>query len=103
MSETCFNNLHNEIDHLMDKVSELQVNLEDLRSKAEDCEETYKKDFEDVERDAACVKDAYKDRFDTLKEIIEQAENEDYGIKRWRTLTTKQDLIAAIKEEVLDV
>ena len=37
----------------------------------------------------------------TLKEIVEKAESWDYGIKGWRTLETKQDLIDAIKKEVL--
>lgn len=38
----------------------------------------------------------------TLKEIIDKAESWDYGIKGWRTLETKQDLINAIKKEVLE-
>lgn len=37
-----------------------------------------------------------------LEEIVEQAENSDYGIKTWRKLETKQDLINAIKKEVLN-
>ena len=36
---------------------------------------------------------------DTLKDIIYQAE---YGITNWRKLETKEDLINAIKKEVLD-
>ena len=38
---------------------------------------------------------------ETLEEIISKAEQWDYGIKGWRTLETKQDLIDAIKKEVL--
>ena len=37
----------------------------------------------------------------TLKEIIEKAESWDYGLKGRRTLETKQDLINAIKKEIL--
>lgn len=44
-----------------------------------------------------------KDKFEILVEIIEKAENWDYGLKGWRTLETKQDLIDAIKKEVLNV
>lgn len=36
---------------------------------------------------------------DTLKDIINQVE---YGITNWRKLETKEDLIDAIKKEVLD-
>lgn len=99
MSEQCFEDLKNEIDHCMSRLNELQENLEDLQSKALTCENA----FEGVTGNIESVKENNDGIFETLKEIIEQAEMADYGMKRWRTLETKQDLIAAIKKEVLDV
>lgn len=39
---------------------------------------------------------------DTVRELVDAAENWDYGLKRWRTLATKQDLINYLKKEVLE-
>ena len=39
---------------------------------------------------------------EVVKELVEKAENWDYGLKGWRTLETKQDLINYHKKEVLE-
>lgn len=39
---------------------------------------------------------------EVVKELVEKAENWDYGLKGWRTLETKQDLINYLKKEVLE-
>ena len=74
--------------------------------------ENEKNDLETDNAQLECEKDELENELDelkeekgdpiaTLKEIIEKAESWDYGIKGWRTLETKQDLIDAIKKEVL--
>lgn len=45
---------------------------------------------------------ATEDVKDTVRELVDAAENWDYGLKRWRTLETKQDLINYLKKEVLE-
>lgn len=47
------------------------------------------------------LRDDSKDKLDTLEEIIFKAEQWEYGVKGWRNLETKQDLIDAINKEVL--
>lgn len=56
---------------------------------------------DELENELDELKEEKGDPIATLKEIIEKAESWDCGIKGWRTLETKQDLIDAIKKEVL--
>ena len=39
---------------------------------------------------------------EVVKELVEKAENWDYGLKGRHTLETKQDLINYLKKEVLE-
>ena len=56
---------------------------------------------QELEDELDSLKEDKGEPLDTLREIIDKAENWDYGMKGWRTLETKQDLINAIKKEVL--
>ncbi len=47
-------------------------------------------------------KENSEDVKNTVRELVDAAENWDYGLKRWRTLETKQDLINYLKKEVLE-
>lgn len=80
--EEFITNLKDNIDDISDTLDEISEEYSELKSKQED--------FEDKEI-----------KYNTLQEIIKQAEDADYGIKSWRRLETKQDLIEAIKKEVL--
>lgn len=80
MSEEQFSEVQSKIDEVFNLMNEIQDKLIDIQENSEG-----------------------GDKISTLNEIIKQAEDSDYGIKRWRTLETKQDVINAIKKEVLDV
>jgi len=80
-----------------DNYKELESEKNDLDSDNDQLEDE-KRELED-ELDA--LKESTGNPFDTLREIIDKAEGWDYGLKGWRTLETKQDLIDAIKKEVL--
>lgn len=77
---------------------------------SEDCLKTLENDVEEIEKEqddiiekADKTKEKAEEPLTLLAEIIEKAENWDFGLKGWRTLETKQDLIDAIKKEVLNV
>lgn len=77
---------------------------------SEDCLKTLENDVEEIEKEqddiiekADKTKEKMEEPLTLLAEIIEKAENWDFGLKGWRTLETKQDLIDAIKKEVLNV
>ncbi len=77
---------------------------------SEDCLKTLENDIEEIEKEqddiiekADKAKEKAEEPLTLLAEIIEKAENWDFGLKGWRTLETKQDLIDAIKKEVLNV
>ena len=80
-----------------DNYKELESEKNDLDSDNDQLEDE-KRELED-ELDA--LKESTGEPLDTLREIIDKAESWDYGLKGWRTLETKQDLIDAIKKEVL--
>ena len=80
-----------------DNYKELESEKNDLNTDNEQLEDK-KQELED-ELDS--LKESKGEPLDTLREIIDKAENWDYGIKGWRTLETKQDFINAIKKEVL--
>lgn len=77
---------------------------------SEDCLKTLENDVEEIEKEqddiiekADKTKEKAEEPLTLLAEIIEKAENWDFGLKGWRTLETKQDLIDAIKKEILNV
>ena len=80
-----------------DNYKELESEKNDLNTDNEQLEDK-KQELED-ELDS--LKESKGEPLDTLREIIDKAEVLDYGMKGWRTLETKQDLINAIKKEVL--
>ena len=80
-----------------DNYKELESEKNDLNTDNEQLEDE-KSELED-ELDA--LKESKGESLDTLREIIDKAEGWDYGMRGWRTLETKQDLINAIKKEVL--
>lgn len=97
-----FDRLQNSIDNLSTKIEEWQEELKELQQNKDAVKTEYDKQLK-----------AYDDANDeleyglydigTLEEIIQKAEAWDYGVKGWRTLETKQDLINAIRKEILDV
>lgn len=106
------------IDDLKDKAKEAIDTLNQALADLTIIEENYKElenensnldsdndQLEDEKRELENELDALKESkgepLDTLKEIIGKAEDWDCGLKGWRTLETKQDLIDAIKKEVL--
>lgn len=97
MAKDNLNELANTISQLGTKLDELNELFDDLKKAIE----VNKANFYNLKEELEEEKD--KENFATLEEIVEQAEMADYGMKRWRTLETKQDLIAAIKKEVLNV
>lgn len=97
MAKDNLNELANTISQLGTKLDELNELFDDLKKAIE----VNKANFYNLKEELEEEKD--KENFATLEEIVEQAEMTDYGMKRWRTLETKQDLIAAIKKEVLNV
>ena len=80
-----------------DNYKELESEKNDLNTDNEQLE--YEKLGLEDELDS--LKESEAEPLDTLREIIDKAEDWDYGMKGWRTLETKQDLINAIKKEVL--
>ena len=85
------------IDELKDKAKEAIDTLNQVLADLTIIEENYK----ELENELDSLKESEGEPLDTLREIIDKAENWDYGMKGWRTLETKQDLINAIKKEVL--
>ena len=55
----------------------------------------------ELENELDALKESEGEPLDTSREIIDKAEGWDCGLRGWRTLETKQDLIDAIKKEVL--
>lgn len=93
------------IDTLNQVLADLTIiedNYKELESEKNDLDSDNNQ-LEDEKRELEDELDALKESnpFDTLREIIDKAEGWDYGLKGWRTLETKQDLIDAIKKEVL--
>lgn len=89
---------------LLDEIEEFDVN-----SKIKELKEYFGKiakensDLKDQNTELERkVEDFEDNQLAILREIIDKAESWDYGIKGWRTLETKQDLINAIKKEVLE-
>ncbi len=104
------------IDDLKDKAKEAIDTLNQVLADLTIIEENYKElenensnldsdndQLEDEKRELEDELDALKESkpLDTLREIIDKAEGWDCGLKGWRTLETKQDLIDVIKKEVL--
>lgn len=80
-----------------DNYKELESEKNDLNTDNEQLED----EKQELEDELDSLRESKGEPLDTLKEIIDKAECWDYGMKSWRTLETKQDLINAIKKEVL--
>ena len=80
-----------------DNYKELESEKNDLNTDNEQLED----EKQELEDELDSLKESKGEPLDTLREIINKAEYWDYGMKGWRTLETKQDLINAIKKEVL--
>ena len=80
-----------------DNYKELESEKNDLNTDNEQLED----EKQELEDELDSLKEDKGEPLDTLREIIDKAEYWDYGMKGWRTLETKQDLINAIKKEVL--
>lgn len=106
------------IDELKDKAKEAIDTLNQVLADLTIIEENYKEledenanldtdneQLEDekleLEDELDSLKESKGEPLDTLREIIDKAECWDYEVRGWRTLETKQDLINAIKKEVL--
>lgn len=85
-----------ELNTLKEKLGELKETvINDLESDKKDAEEKAQT-LEDNQNEQNDVREV-------VKELVEKAENWDYGLKGWRTLETKQDSINYLKKEVLEV
>ena len=91
------NGMLGDLTILEEKYKELESEKDDLDSD----NDQLKDEKRELENELDKLKEEKGDLIATLKEIVEKAESWDYGIKGWRTLETKQDLIDAIKKEVL--
>lgn len=80
-----------------DNYKELESEKNDLNTDNEQLED----EKQELEDELDSLKESKGEPLDVLREIIDKAEYWDYGMKGWRTLETKQDLINAIKKEVL--
>lgn len=91
------------IDNLKEKAKEMVDTLNEILADITTLEEDYSEleyKVRDLE-DRLDLEEEKDDRLDILSDIIAKAENWDVGLRGWRTLETKQDLIDAIKKEVL--
>ena len=82
------------ISSILAVATEIEERINDLESD--------KKDAEEKAQALENEKENSEDVKDTVRELVDAAENWDYGLKRWRTLATKQDLINYLKKEVLE-
>lgn len=82
-------------------IEENYKELEDENSNLNSDNDQLEDEKRELENELDALKESKGEPLDTLKEIIDKAEGWDYGLKGWRTLETKQDLIDAIKKEVL--
>ena len=87
----------------LDNINKSLVISEDCLKTLENGVEEIEKEQDDIIEKADKAKEKAEEPLTLLAEIIEKAENWDFGLKGWRTLETKQDLIDAIKKEVLNV
>lgn len=87
----------------LDNINKSLVISEDCLKTLENGVEEIEKEQDDIIEKADKTKEKAEEPLTLLAEIIEKAENWDFGLKGWRTLETKQDLIDAIKKEVLNV
>lgn len=91
------NGMLGDLTILEEKYKELESEKDDLDSDNDQLEDEKR----ELENELDELKEPTGEPLNTLKEIIDKAESWDYGLKGWRTLETKQDLINAIKKEVL--
>lgn len=82
-------------------IEENYKELEDENSNFDTDNDQLEDEKRELENELDALKESKSEPLNTLREIINKAENWDYGLKGWRTLETKQDLIDAIKKEVL--
>ena len=96
--ETCdiIQELKEKFKDIADKAYEALAELTMLEENFDELEEEREElasELDDKEAD-------YEDKIDDLKDIIRAAKDYDYGLKGWRTLETKQDLVDAIEREL---
>lgn len=98
----CFDDLQSSIDHLSTKMEEIEKELDELQEYKDAAEAEYDKQIKAYDDANDKLEDKLCNNKTLLEEIIQKAEDWDYGLKGWRTLETKQDLINAIKKEILE-
>lgn len=100
------NTLKEKLDELKETVAEMTDTITSILAVATEIEERINDlDKKDAEEKAQALEDNQNEQNDVkevVKELVEKAENWDYGLKGWRTLETKQDLINYLKKEVLE-
>lgn len=100
------NTLKEKLDELKETVAEMTDTISSILAVATEIEERIndldKKDAEEKAQVLENNQDEQNDVKEVVKELVEKAENWDYGLKGWRTLKTKQDLINYLKKEVLE-
>ena len=88
-------------DDLQSSIDQMQEELDKLQEYKDAAEADYDKQLKAYDDANDKLEDKLSDNKILLEEIIQKAEDWDYGLKGWRTLETKQDLINAIKKELL--
>lgn len=102
------NILKEKLDELKETVAEMTDTISSILAVATETEERIndlESDKKDAEEKAQALEenqDEQNDVREVVKELVEKAEKWDYGLKGWRTLETKQDLINYLKKEVLE-
>ena len=102
------NTLKEKLDELKETVAEMTDTITSILAVATEIEERIndlESDKKYAEEKAQALEDNQNEQNDVkevVKELVEKAENWDYGLKGWRTLETKQDLINYLKKEVLE-
>ena len=102
------NTLKEKLDELKETAAQMSDTVNALLAVATEIEEhinDLESDKKDAEEKAQALENKADEQDDvkgTVRELVEKAENWDYGLKGWRTLETKQDLINYLKNEVLE-
>lgn len=102
------NTLKEKLDELKETAAQMSDTVNALLAVATEIEEhinDLESDKKDAEEKAQALENKADEQDDvkgTVRELVEKAENWDYGLKGWRTLETKQDLINYLKKEVLE-
>lgn len=101
------NTLKEKLDELKETVAEVTDTIGSLLAIATEIEE-HINCLEDENEEAGKTIEELEEKIDNndakdvVRELVDAAENWDYGLKGWRTLEPKQDLINYLKKEVLE-